>query len=345
MPAMPSIDVVIPVYNAPVLTRRCIDSVVAHLSQSMRFIFIQDDASGMETRTMLDQLPYECVRVHHARENRGFGASVNEAIGRSDACYVLVLNSDTAVSEDFLPLLYAAFAADSRLAVIIPAGNDFAKYDLNRYVRQPGGYVQTHRLRGHAFLIRREVFRDAGGFDLAFGRGYYEDVDLGRRLNKGGWRVGVHPYAHIQHEGGGSFGRGHSFKKLVRRNRKLFFSRHPSAKRNILLLSGNCPLACFPLNLLEGLEDVFCGGGWLSPEAAGMLLCLQMRSLSSGMEAAVRLFLCSWREGKRISEIWILPDVPRLRYEALTLWARICGLRILTWDRVSAEENCTPRLL
>ncbi|SFU34688.1 glycosyltransferase family 2 protein [Nitrosospira multiformis] len=348
MPAMPPIDVVIPVYNAPVLTRHCIDSVVACLSQSIRFIFIQDDASGMETRAMLDQLPGEHIRVHHARENQGFGASVNEAIGRSDACYVLVLNSDTVVSEDFLPLLYTAFVADSRLAVIIPTGNDFAGYDLNRYVRQPGGYIQTHRLRGHAFLIRREIFRDAGGFDLAFGRGYYEDVDLGRRLNKRGWRVGVHPDAHIQHEGGGSFGRGRSFKKLVRRNRKLFFSLHPSAKRNILLLSGNCPLSCFPLNLLEALDDVFCGGGyvyWLSPEAAGMLLCLQMRTLSSGMEAAIRLFLCSWREDKRISEIWILPDVPRLRYEALTLWARICGLRILTWERTPPEENCTPRLL
>jgi GT2 family glycosyltransferase len=348
MPAMPSIDVVIPVYNAPVLTRRCIDSVVACLSQSIRFIFIQDDASGMETRTMLDRLPCERIRVHHARENQGFGASVNEAIGRSDACYVLVLNSDTVVSEDFLPLLYAAFVADSRLAVIIPAGNDFAGYDLNRYVRQPGGYIQTHRLRGHAFLIRRKIFRDAGGFDPVFGRGYYEDVELGRRLNKRGWRVGVHPDARIQHEGGGSFGRGRSFKKLVRRNRKLFFSLHPSAKRNILLLSGNCPLPCFPLNLLEALDDVFCGGGyvyWLSPEAAGMLLCLQMRTLSSGMEAAIRLFLCSWREDKRISEIWILPDVPRLRYKALTLWARIRGLRILTWERTAAEGNCTPRLL
>src|SRR5688500_1108471 len=104
MPAMPPIDVVIPVYNAPVLTRRCIDSVVACLSQSIRFIFIQDDASDMETRTMLDELPYERIRVHHAGENRGFGASVNEAIGRSDASYVLVLNSDTAVGEDFLPL-------------------------------------------------------------------------------------------------------------------------------------------------------------------------------------------------------------------------------------------------
>ncbi|WP_300294654.1 glycosyltransferase, partial [Nitrosomonas sp.] len=40
-----TIDVIIPVYNAPDLTRRCIDSIVTHLGQSIRRIIIQDDAS------------------------------------------------------------------------------------------------------------------------------------------------------------------------------------------------------------------------------------------------------------------------------------------------------------
>lgn len=202
MPGLPSIDVVIPVYNAPELTRRCIDSVVNCLGSSIGHIYIQDDASGAETRRMLDQLPYQDIHVHHAEENRGFGPSVNAAIKRSDACYMLVLNSDTEVSENFLPTLYAAFAADPRLAVIIPGGNEYAMHDLDKYVRRPGGYIQTHRLRGHAFLIRRAVFQEAGGFDVAFGRGYYEDVDLGRRLDLQGWRLGVHPEARIQHKGG-----------------------------------------------------------------------------------------------------------------------------------------------
>ena len=108
----PSIDVVIPVYNAPELTRRCIDSVVTCLGRSIGYIYIQDDASDPETRQMLDSLPYEHIHVHHAPKNQGFGASVNEAIKRSSASCVLVLNSDVEVSEDFLPPLYAAQAAD-----------------------------------------------------------------------------------------------------------------------------------------------------------------------------------------------------------------------------------------
>ena len=132
-----SVDVVIPVYNAPALTKRCIDSVVTHLGQSIRTIYVQDDASDAETGAMLDGLSYQQLHIHHAPENQGYGKSVNEAVARSDADLVLVLNSDTAVYENFLPLLCEAFAIDAELAVISPAQDSFAKYDLARYVLFP----------------------------------------------------------------------------------------------------------------------------------------------------------------------------------------------------------------
>ncbi len=318
MPAKPSIDVVIPVYNAPALTRHCIDSVVACLSNSIRHIYVQDDASDVETGLMLDQLPYEHVHVRHAQKNQGFGASVNEAVSRSDASFVLILNSDTMASED------------------------------DRYVREPGGYIRTHRLRGHAFLIRRHVFLEIGGFASAFGRGYYEDIDLGRRLDLRGWHLGVHPGASIQHEGGGSFGRGKYYKELVKRNRNLYFSRYPNASLNVLLLSGTCPLAHFPSDLLDALDYVFREGGyahWLAPVPPPLLLCLQMRSYTIGLEAMIRLLLRSWREEKRISEVWMLPDAPRLLRTLIVSWARVHDLKVLSWEWASTVQDDSPRLL
>jgi GT2 family glycosyltransferase len=336
MSAIPSIDVVIPVYNAPELTRRCIDSVVRYLSNSVRDIYIQDDASDAATRQMLDQLPYEYIHVYHAPKNQGFGRSVNEAVARSDATYVLILNSDTVASEDFLPMLCKAFDADPQLAVIIPGGNEYAKYNQAQYLRRPGGYIQTHRLRGYAFLIRRDVFKEVGGFDPIFGRGYYEDVDLGRRLDMIGWRLGLYTDARIEHKGGGSFGRGRSFRELVRRNRSLYFSRYPNARRNVLLLSGNFPVMDFPPNLLHAVENIFQAGGyvdWLTPEPAGQLLSLQMRSHSSGLAALIRLLFHSWRHGKRFSEIWVLPNVPHPLGALMTSCASVRGIKVISWER------------
>src|SRR5690242_5462833 len=342
MSAMPVIDVVIPVYNAPALTRRCIESVVAFLSQSVRYIHIQNDASGAETREMLDNLPHERVRIHHAPNNQGFGATVNEAVSRSDAPYVLVLNSDTVVTENFLPRLCETLLADPKLAVIIPSGNDYARDNLARYVRKPGGYVRTHRLRGHAFLMRRSVFLEIGGFDPAFGRGYYEDTDLGRRLSLGGWHLGVHPDVQIQHQGGGSFGRGQAYTRLVKRNRALYFARYPNASLNILLLSGNCPLTSFPSELDEALEYVFREGGyahWLTPAPAQLLLCLQMRNYCIGLEGIIRLLFRNFHAEKRVSEIWILPDAPRLPSAVVRSWARARGIKVKAWAWASTRNH------
>ncbi len=348
--AVPSVDVVIPVYNAPVLTRRCIDSVVSYLGKSISHIYIQDDASDDETRKMLDDLRYTCVHVHHSQKNQGFGTSVNEAIGRSNASYVLVLNSDTEVSEDFLPSLCTALAADSKLAVIIPAGNGYADYDLNQHLLQPGGYILTHRLAGYAFLIRRNVFQEVGGFDPAFGRGYYEDIDLGRRIDHNGWRMGVHPGTFIYHKGGGSFGRSWAYRALKRRSRNLYFSRYPCARRNVMLLSSCHLLTDLPSNLLNGIEDVFRKGGsvhWLTPEPASHLFCLHMLNSTTSLLMTIRFILLrGWlRLDKRISDIWIFSDAPRFLRAFLMQLGRVRGVKIHLWRKDSETLNDSGRSL
>lgn len=322
----------IPVYNAPDLTRRCVDSVVAHLGHSIRHIFIQDDASASETREMLDNLPYDCVQIYHAEKNQGFGSSVNEAVNRSDAFYVLILNSDTEINQDFLPLLSATFAADPKLVALIPAGNSYAKYNLNCYMLRKGGYISTYYLRGHAILIRRDIFKQVGGFDPVFGRGYYEDIDLGRRLDLLGWHFGVHPGAQVFHKMRGSFGRGRALWKLIKHNRALYLSRHPKARQNILLFSGECSLADFPAPVLDAIEKVFHEGGyvyWFTPTPSPTLLCLQMYSKPLHLSAVIKIIVRGWRRAdRRVSGIWMLPGIPFLLRTSLVFWGRAFGLEI-----------------
>ena len=328
----PSIDVVIPVYNAPVLTKHCIDSVITHLGKSIQKIIIQDDASDTKTRNMLDDLHYESTQVYHAKENNGFGKSVNEAIGRSEASYVLVLNSDTIVRENFLPSLCLALETDPQLAVIIPSGNHYSAFNLDQYARQTGNYILTHRLTGYAFLIRRSVFQEIGGFDSVFGRGYYEDIDLGRRLNHSGWRIGVSPNSYIYHKGGGSFGRNLTYLALKKRSRDSYFSRYPQAKKNILLISGNCQITDFPVNVIAAIKNIFEEGGgicWFTPRPTPQLYCIHMTHTSMTLDLLIRLFLFGlFRKDKLISEIWILPNASYLKRTMFSFLGRLRGIKV-----------------
>lgn len=341
IPVAPSVDVIIPVYNAPKLTKRCIDSAVTYLSRSIRTIYVQDDASGAETSAMLDGLSYQQLQVFHAPENQGFGKSVNQAAARSDADWVLVLNSDTEIHENFLPLLYEAFAADPELAVISPAQDNLSKSKLDRYQRRPGGYIATYRFQGYAFLIRRNLFVAMGGFDAQFGRGYFEDTDLGRRLDQQGWRMGVHPDAYIHHAGGASFGRGKSYRLLAQRNRALYLSRYPEAHQNILLVSGPYTLADLSVPLADSIEQVMRQGGgihWLTPRPLPQLSCLQMRNSSMSITMAIKFMLRGWsRADKRISAVWILPGVPVLLRVLLALFVRARKLEMRKWEAKQFE--------
>ena len=335
---VPSIDVVIPVYNAPELTRRCIDSAVSCLSESIEHIYIQNDASNIETREMLDSLSYDIIHIYHAIKNQGFGASVNDAVSRSSASYILVLNSDTEINGNILPPLCEAMSVDSQLAVVIPASNDYVGEDFDRYLRQPGSYIRTYRLRGYAFLIRRSIFQEIGGFDPIFGRGYYEDIDLGRRIYERNWCIGVYPGSSIYHKGGGSFGRGSAYRKLKQRNRALYFARYPSAQRNVLLLSEVCSLSDFPQNLLNTIDDVYQRGGvlhWLSTETTIKSPCLHMRNRPANLWVVLELmiFYGWWRKDKRISDVWLLlPRNSSFLCKPLALLSKMRGIKMLVWE-------------
>lgn len=335
-----TVDVVIPVYNSPELTQRCIASVINHLSADIKNLHVQDDASDFATRVMLDALNYPQLRVHHASENQGYGKSVNEAVSRCTASLVLVLNSDTEVSTNFLPLLCAALVADPELAVISPVHDHFFRYKPERYQRFPGGYIATCRFQGYGFLIRRDLFLSLGGFDSAFGRGYFEDTDLGRRLIVQGWRLGVHPDAYIRHHSGASFGRGKSYRQLTRRNRALYLSRYPEVQRNVLLISSCLVLEDLPVLLMQTIDAVLKQGGgvhWLTPDNSVQLSCLQMRNSRLSFKMIVRLLLRGWgRKDKRITAVWVVPDIPKALSGMLYLLAH---LRRLEWQVWRPEQK------
>lgn len=320
------VEVVIPVYDAAELTRRCIDSLYAFCSESIASVCAYDDASGDETRSMLDSLRHPGLVVHHAARNEGYGRSVNAGMARTRSDLVLVLNSDVEANEDFVAPLIEALRAESRLAAVVPAGNTFENYDLSRYATR-GGCVVSYNLRAYAFLVRRAAFEEAGGFDPAFGAGYYEDTDLSRKLLRRGWWLGVHPRTRLWHHGHGSFGRGDAFRELLRRNRAVYLERYPEARRRVLLATaGN-----LTVELDRAVESVLFEGGhvdWLSTRLPPALPAVDLR-WSRRLPGAVPRRLLRRRSADRTyTELWLGGDISEPRRRLLARLGRARGVSV-----------------
>jgi GT2 family glycosyltransferase len=147
--------------------------------------------------------------------NQGFCVPYNAAIRNSRSDFVALLNNDTRVDEGWLAELVAAAdrhqaaAVASRILSWSGETIDFAGGVLSVVGHswqldhgRPASYIpQEKRLLfpcAGSVLFSRSVFLDAGGFDEEF-FAYFEDVDLGWRLNAFGERVVLAPKAVTYH--------------------------------------------------------------------------------------------------------------------------------------------------
>lgn len=96
-------------------------------------------------------------------------------------------------------------------------------------------------LSGACLLVRRSAFEQISGFDEGYFM-YFEDVDLGFRLGRAGWRNVFEPSATVQHVG------GHSTKTV---SSEMVRAHHASARR---FLARRYPGAkWWPVRLVLGL--------------------------------------------------------------------------------------------
>ncbi len=164
-------------------------------------------------------------------QNPGYGGAVNAGarLAAPSVEWLLVVNPDVVVSEGAVDVLLAAVAEDPRIgavgpAILTPGGeiypsarrvpslrtgvghalfaNAWPRNPWSRQYRQDGESVPRDAgwLSGACLLIRRSAFDAVGGFDDGYFM-YFEDVDLGMRLTRAGWRNRYEPAARVTHSG------------------------------------------------------------------------------------------------------------------------------------------------
>lgn len=168
--------------------------------------------------------------------NRGYGGAVNAAVATlgDDVEAVLVSNPDVQLGPGAVDALLAALDADPGIGAVgpkvlnqdgtvYPSARDipslrtgvghalfshiWPRNPWTRRYRQDGFDVDAARdvgwLSGACLLVRRSAFAQIGGFDDRYFM-YFEDVDLGYRLSRAGWRNCYRPSAVVTHVGGTS---------------------------------------------------------------------------------------------------------------------------------------------
>jgi N-acetylglucosaminyl-diphospho-decaprenol L-rhamnosyltransferase len=237
MSAAPDVAVIVVNFNASALARRCLESAAADLGPRHWTAIVVDNASSDGGVEALGALPRTAVITNAV--NAGFGAAVNQAVTRTAAPWLWVLNPDCVVHAGAFVALAATLEAHPDCAIAAPQllnadgsvqasarGNPTAWTGLfgrNTLLTRifPSAAVARRNLpasdlvasgvesapvdwvMGAAMLIRREMFDAVGGFDEGYFL-YWEDADLCRRLWQRGCSTRYVPRARVAHDGGAS---------------------------------------------------------------------------------------------------------------------------------------------
>ncbi|MCK6457342.1 MAG: glycosyltransferase family 2 protein [Phycisphaerae bacterium] len=196
--------VVIPNYNGRRFLPRLLDSLAAQSRDDFRIIVVDDGSTDDSVRFVRETRPDATLLT--TPKNLGFAGACNMGLAAATTPFVALLNNDTHVDRNWLSAALRPFEQSDVGAVaslvllaepphrIDSAGDAYtvAGGAMKRLHGRPVDAARSIDARtfsacGASAFYRRAAIEQVGGLDEAL-VSYYEDVELGFRLNWAGWR-------------------------------------------------------------------------------------------------------------------------------------------------------------
>ena len=201
--AQPSVSIVIPVYNSADTLRQALERL-AELSEPADEILVVDDGS---TDGSVEVARAAGVRALSSGRRNGPARARNIGAKEATGDILFFLDADVVVSPDTVARVRRSFAEDPELDALIgsyddqPGSSDF----LSQYRNLMHHFVHQRSRRDACTFwsgcgaIRRDVFKEHGGFDESYERPAIEDIELGYRLFQAGCKMILDRDVQVKH--------------------------------------------------------------------------------------------------------------------------------------------------
>ncbi|MCA0242580.1 MAG: glycosyltransferase [Proteobacteria bacterium] len=219
------VDIIVCVHNALDDVKRCLESVRLHTPAPYGLVIV-DDGSAAPTRDYLAAYAQQHGALLLRNEAaQGYTLAANQGMRRSTAPCLVLLNSDTIVSRDWLDRLVMCAGSDPLIGIVGPLSNTaswqsipeiarngdwsdnalppgMAIADMAQWVAQTSSqsYPRLNFLNGFCLLIKRTLIERIGLFDEeVFGKGFGEENDYCLRAGEAGFSLAVADDVYVHH--------------------------------------------------------------------------------------------------------------------------------------------------
>ena len=183
------ISVIIPIHNASLTIKHCLDSIANQNYPNFDIIAVNDGS----TDDTLEKLSHYTLKVFSNQKSKGAAFSRNRGAMNTDAEVVLFVDSDVVIPPNALSRISETFDATSDICGIgavfsdktahLNFVSDYKNLELSYRSNLRPPYAQY--LGSHFLAVKRKLFLENGGFPTEFPGSSVEDIALGYRLTKG----------------------------------------------------------------------------------------------------------------------------------------------------------------
>ena len=241
-------SIIIPVYNAREFAQACVKSIYSVRTDVPFEVIVVNNGSSPEVREWLsrEEARRPNFRALHYDQPLGFPRAINTGARQARYDFLVLLNSDTVVTDGWLDGLQDALGTDSRIGIASPVTNSansagkeiqtdsdakalrphqaqrFAARIRNRREIVP----EPQRLFFFCAMIRRDLWESLAGLDEEYGSGTFEDDDFCLRARFAGFQLVVARNVFVFHHERATFDNNHVDRDgLLSRNQLLFCER------------------------------------------------------------------------------------------------------------------------
>jgi glycosyltransferase involved in cell wall biosynthesis len=208
MTVRPDLSICVCTRNAAMRIDRFLPPLVECLASSelATELIIVEDGSTDTTLQMARSLAPDALVIPHGR-NRGLPAARNTAARTANAEWLLFIDDDATISTTAIMALWSGRQQDTCLVPLVrgPEGELQNSMTLMQRFLEPRFKFSDEPAptvpfpTGTCFLIHKQTYWNAGGFDERFFPTYFDDTAFGFQLHRQGISIRMHLAAEVVH--------------------------------------------------------------------------------------------------------------------------------------------------
>ena len=219
-----SVSIVIPHWNNVDVLSECLESISNTDFENFETIVVDNSSTDNSVASVRSNYPN--VKLIENDKNYGYAGGCNIGAEAASGDFLIFLNNDTVQEKDWISNLIKTINSDDKIAAVQPKILNYYDRNVFDYAGGSGGHMDIYCFpfargrifsfqendegqynnkekcfwsSGTCFMVRRELFQKAGGFDKSF-FAHMEEIDMCWRLYAMGFEVWVEPDSVVYHK-------------------------------------------------------------------------------------------------------------------------------------------------